>query len=219
MQEEKAKLKSPQERLDQLEEICQQCRECKLHTNRIKTVFGEGDPKSPAMFIGEAPGERENFTGRPFVGRAGILLRNMLKAIDIDPEEIYIANIVKCRPPQNRDPEYDEMQSCWRFLKKQIEIIQPKILVLLGKISVRAFFPDIDGDVVISHVRLQCKDMKTFVYNNIPTLITYHPSALLRSKKFHERAKEDFIFIKESFKKSQIQVSNDLFIPGGSLFE
>ena len=124
--------------LQTLEEIRKElgdCKRCKLHRGRRTIVFGEGNPKATLMFVGEGPGYDEDVQGRPFVGRAGQLLTKIIQSIKLEREEVYIANIIKCRPPGNRNPELDEIKACSPFLLKQIEAIQPKILCALGTFS------------------------------------------------------------------------------------
>lgn len=113
------------------------CRRCRLHESRTHVVFGVGDEHARVMFIGEGPGAEEDRLGEPFVGRAGQLLNAMLRAMGMDRQVVYIANIVKCRPPQNRDPEPDEAARCMPFLRRQIELVQPEVLVLLGRVAAR----------------------------------------------------------------------------------
>jgi len=197
------------DRLKKLKDICLQCRQCALFRTRKNMVFGEGSPTATVMFIGEAPGRDENESGRPFVGRSGKLLRNMIEAIGIKPEDYYIANILKDRPPNNRDPEPDEMEKCIPFLRKQIEIIKPELLVLLGRIAMRGILPDY-VDRSIMHMRNLSKDIGNLSYESIPVIVTYHPSALLRSSGYKAAAREDFLFIKGMFQ--EIKNINDLHL-------
>ncbi len=147
------------------------CQECALSQTRTKIVFGEGDPNADLFIIGEAPGAQEDATGRPFVGQSGKLLTKMLSAIGIQREKSFISNIVKCRPPDNRDPLPDEVESCIPILHKQLEQIKPKAILLLGKVPAKFLLGLTD--------RMQ--DLRTTVhsYKDIPTFVTYHPSALL----------------------------------------
>lgn len=188
-----------EERLDKLKQIALQCKQCSLWESRHKMVFGEGSAFSHIMFVGEAPGRDEDKEGRPFVGRSGKLLRLMISAIDLTPDDWYIANILKCRPPANRDPEEEEMQCCVRFLKKQIEIIQPKLLVFLGRIAIRGLLPDY-SDKTIKFLREDCKNLG-IKYQNIPVIITYHPSGVLRNPTFKIKVKEDFTFLQSLIKE------------------
>jgi DNA polymerase len=149
------------------------CRRCKLHRTRRTLVFGEGNKKAKLMLIGEGPGYDEDVQGRPFVGKAGQLLTKILQAIDLRREEVYITNIIKCRPPQNRNPEPDEIQSCHPFLLKQIEAIQPKIICALGTFAAQTL---LKTDTKISTLRGRCHDL-----GGIKVIPTYHPAYLLRN--------------------------------------
>lgn len=160
-----------------LEEIAKQirsCEGCELHASRNKTVPGEGNGDSPdIMFIGEGPGADEDAQGRPFVGKAGQLLTKMIGAMGYSRDQVYIANIVKCRPPGNRVPLEDEMSACSPYLRKQIELIQPKIIIALGKTAVEGL---LHKPVAITRFRgTWCK------YEGIDLMPTYHPAYLLRS--------------------------------------
>jgi len=156
------------------------CQECALAQNRTNIVFGEGDANANLFIIGEAPGAQEDATGRPFVGRSGDLLTNMLSAIGIEREKSFISNVVKCRPPNNRDPLPEEVQSCIPLLHKQLEQIKPKALLLLGKVAAKHLL-GLDGKM---------EDLRTEIhsFNDIPTFITYHPSALLRKNAWKKLA-------------------------------
>ena len=170
------------------------CKKCKLCETRNNVVFGEGNINSKIMFIGEGPGENEDIQGRPFVGRAGQLLDKMLEVIDLSREKnFYITNIVKCRPPQNRDPEPDEQNACISYLYKQIEIINPKIIVALGRIAAKKLI-DENFKVTTQHGIWVKK-------NNIYMMGTYHPAALLRFASKKEEAFKDFLNIREKLKE------------------
>lgn len=148
------------------------CQKCGLCSTRTNTVFGEGNFNAKLMMIGEGPGEDEDKTGRPFVGRAGQLLTKILDAAGIDRKDIFIANVVKCRPPNNRVPNQDEMLKCGEFLEAQILLIRPKILVALGNTSLKYFFKTNSG---ISKLRGQWLN-----WRGIPLFPMFHPSYLLR---------------------------------------
>ncbi len=148
------------------------CRRCRLCEARTNIVFGEGDPDARLMFIGEGPGRDEDAAGRPFVGRAGQLLTKMIAAMGLDRSNVYIANIVKCRPPKNRDPEEDEVQECIGFLHAQIEAIQPEAIITLGKVALKALF-GLKGPM--GSFRGKFHEL-----NGIPVMPTFHPSFLLR---------------------------------------
>ena len=127
-----SKVESP---LAELSNVVAGCTQCSLHEKRTKTVFGVGNPRTRVIFVGEAPGRDEDLKGEPFVGRAGQLLNKILAAIDLKREDVYITNILKCRPPQNRDPQESEISCCEEYLKRQIELIEPKVVCALGRIS------------------------------------------------------------------------------------
>lgn len=155
-----------------LKSECANCRGCSLWERRHNLVFGVGNERSELMFIGEGPGEQEDLKGEPFVGPAGKLLDDMLKMIDLDRSRVYIANIVKCRPPGNRDPLGVEQDACRGWLDRQIALIDPKIIVCLGRISAKAL---IDPDFRITREHGVWYDI-----DSRRVMATYHPSALLR---------------------------------------
>ncbi len=159
------------------------CTKCTLHSNRIKLVYGEGDPNARMMLIGEAPGEQENLSGRPFVGDAGMLLNKMLAAINIKREDIYIANIVKCRPPANRNPLAEERLACLPYLVEQIQVIKPQILLLMGLVAAQTL---LDNTNTLGWHRGQKHS-----FMDIPAYVTYHPAALLRNPNWKQGAWED----------------------------
>jgi DNA polymerase len=162
------------------------CRRCKLASTRTNIVFGEGNPKAELMFVGEGPGADEDATGRPFVGRAGQLLTKMIEAIDLKREDVYIANVVKSRPPGNRAPEADEVRECIPFLFRQIAAIRPKLIVALGNPAMQAL---LDTKIGITKMRGQLLD-----YPRIPGIKvapTFHPAYLLRSPDKKREAWED----------------------------
>ena len=181
LKKEKAQNKS--QILLELKKKYSNCKKCKLWQGRIKFVYGEGNADADLMLIGEGPGADENITGRPFVGKAGQLLNKMLKAININREDVYIANIVKCRPPDNRDPQPDEKEKCMPYLLEQIEIIRPKILLLLGKVSATTLFERKEN---LTYFRTN-----TLYFQSIRTFTTYHPAALLRNPHWKKNAWTD----------------------------
>jgi uracil-DNA glycosylase family 4 len=148
------------------------CRRCGLCRVRTNVVFGEGNPSSEIMFIGEGPGVDEDRTGRPFVGRAGALLTRIIRAMGLEREGVYIANIVKCRPPQNRDPEPDEISQCLPYLEKQIDIIKPRVICALGRVATQVLTGETGG---ITSLR-----GRFFEYRGIRLMPTFHPAACLR---------------------------------------
>jgi DNA polymerase len=164
------------------------CTRCKLHKRRKTIVFGEGNPAAQLMLIGEAPGADEDLQGRPFVGRAGQLLMQMIKAIGYQRNDVFIANVLKCRPPENRNPEADEIAECSPFLFKQIGIIQPKIILALGTFAAQLL---LNSKSSISSLRSRVYEMP---YGRV--VATYHPSFLLRSPQKKPEAWEDLKMIK-----------------------
>ncbi|MEW6087517.1 MAG: uracil-DNA glycosylase [bacterium] len=176
-------------KLQIIEDKLQNCFRCEISKSRNNLVFGTGNPDTRIMFIGEAPGRDEDLQGKPFVGRAGQLLTKIIESIGLKREEVYIANILKCRPPNNRDPEPDEINNCEQFLKQQIEIIQPEIICSLGRISAQAL---LKTQAPISRLRGQF-----FIYENIKLIPTFHPAYLLRNP--HDKIKvwDDMKKIKE----------------------
>ena len=163
-------------------QICD-CQKCKLGKTRNKFVFGVGNPNATAMIIGEAPGADEDKKGEPFVGRAGKLLTDILKAINFDREDVFIANILKCRPPNNRNPLTGEMDICMPYLHKQIELIKPKVILCLGLVAATG----------ILNQKLSLTKMRGNVYEfrGIKTMVTYHPAALLRNPNWKRGCWED----------------------------
>ena len=160
------------EKLEKLRRECAGCFGCGLCETRTNLVFGTGNPETDIMLIGEGPGEQEDIQGIPFVGRAGQLLDDMLKMIDLDRSRVYIANIVKCRPPHNRDPELGEQYACRRWLDEQIRLVDPRIIVCLGRISAMA--------LIKSDFRITREHGMWFDSGNRRITAIYHPSALLR---------------------------------------
>ena len=150
------------------------CTRCKLHAGRTNLVFGVGNPKADLMFVGEAPGRDEDLKGEPFVGRAGQLLTKIIEAIDLTRDDVYIANVIKCRPPKNRNPEPDEVKTCEPFLFSQIDAIQPRVIVALGAFAVRTLLRD--DKTPISKLRGQ-----QYSYRGTTLIPTFHPAYLLRS--------------------------------------
>ncbi len=181
--------------LSSLKNIVSVCKNCDLHKTRNNTVFGEGNESAKILFIGEAPGKDEDKEGKPFVGRAGKLLTEIISSIDLTRRDIYIANTIKCRPPNNRNPEEIEVKACSNFLEKQIEIIKPKVIILLGKIAANRV---LGIDQPIGELRKKKFLIKP---NNIPAIIFYHPAYLLRSPKEKKKVWEDLLFLKSVLKE------------------
>lgn len=173
---------------DQLKGAVRQCIACDLHATRKNTVFGVGDEQADWMIVGEAPGADEDRQGEPFVGRAGQLLNNMLLAIGLKREQVYIANILKCRPPNNRDPRPEEVLKCEPYLKRQVELLNPKIILAVGRIAAHNL---LKTDSSLSQLR-----GRRFFYgdNNTPVVVTYHPAYLLRSPREKRKAWQDLLF-------------------------
>lgn len=172
----------------ELEEQCVACTRCELCRTRTNVVFGVGSRTADVMFVGEGPGEQEDLQGEPFVGPAGKLLDNMLSIIDLHRENAYIANIVKCRPPHNRDPLDAEQDACIGYLRKQVALIQPKVIVCLGRVAAKRI---IDPEFRIT------RDHGTWIERGgIWMTAIYHPSALLRDATKRPDTFEDLIFIR-----------------------
>jgi len=169
--------------LEKLDSLICNCTECKLHEGRNKFVFGTGNPNADVLVIGEGPGAEEDKQGLPFVGRAGKLLTDVLKAINFSREEVYIANVVKCRPPGNRTPLPDEMDTCLPYLKKQIALIKPKVILCLGLTAARALLKKRDS---LTNMR-----GRVFEFENAKVMVTYHTAALLRNPHWKRPCWED----------------------------
>ena len=165
-------------------EIGPDCSRCKLHTlGRRQVVFGVGNPNADLMFVGEAPGADEDIQGEPFVGRAGQLLTKIIEAINLKREDVYIANVIKCRPPQNRNPEPDEVEQCEPFLFRQIETIKPKVIVALGKFAAQSLLKTTEP---ITRIR-----GREYKYRDAILMPTYHPAYLLRNPSSKREVWED----------------------------
>ena len=188
-------MESKEQKFADLRAKCESCRACELGATRTNCVFGTGNLDASLMFIGEAPGEKEDLSGVPFVGRAGQLLDRFLFAADIPREDVYIANILKCRPPNNRDPKPEEEEACIGFLREQVKIIRPKVIVCLGRISAMKL---IKPDYKIT------KEHGTWVERGgfLMTAV-YHPAALLRDPRKNEEMLADMLAIKEKIDSIQ----------------
>ncbi len=169
--------------LDELEGMINTCTKCPLHQNRNKFVFGKGNPNADVMVVGEGPGAEEDKQGEPFVGRAGQLLTDILKAINFSREEVYIANVVKSRPPANRTPNSDEMEACIPYLKKQIALIKPKMILCVGLTAAQGVLKKKDS---LTKMRGQI-----FEFEGAKVMVTYHPAALLRNPNWKRPTWED----------------------------
>lgn len=162
-----------------LEEEIRSCQRCDLARTRTHAVPGEGNRKAELLFVGEAPGRDEDLQGRPFVGRAGALLTKIIKAMNFSREEVYITNVVKCRPPHNRTPTRKEIMSCYPYLLEQIELIKPKVIVALGGVAAKFFIPEAPGIMKIRG--------KWHEFQGIAVMPTFHPSYLIRNERDRER--------------------------------
>jgi len=169
--------------LDDVRARMGECTLCKLHKGRHTIVFGVGNPEARLMFVGEAPGEDEDLKGEPFVGKAGQLLTKMIEAMGLRREDVYICNTVKCRPPNNRNPEPDELAACEPFLKGQLASVKPEVIVTLGKFAAQALLRE---QTPITRLRGQWRE-----YEGIPVMPTFHPAYLLRSPQEKTKVWED----------------------------
>jgi DNA polymerase len=175
----------------ELKQAVPACTACGLHKSRMQTVFGVGDENADWMLIGEAPGAEEDRLGDPFVGQAGKLLDNMLAAIGLKRgENVYIANVLKCRPPGNRNPEPGEVEKCTPFLKRQIALIQPKLIIAMGRFAAQTLLA---SDATIASMR-----GRVFRYEGVPLIVTYHPAYLLRTLPDKAKAWADLLFAKKT---------------------
>ena len=174
--------------LEQVYTELEDCRRCRLSQTRKNIVFGEGNAQARLMFVGESPGEQEDIQGRPFVGKAGLLFDKIVEAMGFSRDEIFVLNAVKCRPPGSRMPEVDEVASCFPFLKRQIEIVRPEVIVALGSTALRAL---VSPDAKINQMRGHFAQ-----YEGIPVMPTYHPAFLLRSPDSKKEVWEDMKKVK-----------------------
>jgi len=172
------------------EELGADCSRCKLHTlGRKQVVFGVGNPNADLMFVGEGPGADEDIQGEPFVGRAGQLLTKIIEAIGLRREDVYIANVIKCRPPNNRNPEPDEVEQCEPFLFRQIDTIKPKVIVALGKFAAQTLLRTLDP---ISRLR-----GRVFAFRGAKLVPTFHPAYLLRNPSSKREVWEDMKLVRK----------------------
>lgn len=179
--------------LAELREICLSCHGCALADTRTNVVFGKGNPDADILFIGEAPGEKEDLSGQPFVGAAGKLLDKYLNFIELGLDDVYIANILKCRPPKNRDPLPEEQNACIGFLREQLKIIEPKAIICLGRIAaMRVIKPDF---------RITAEHGQWFEKGGYSIMAVYHPAALLRDPRKKTDMLNDFKEIERHIKK------------------
>lgn len=186
------------ENLNEIEDEVKKCTKCKLCQNRTNTVFGVGNPNADVMFIGEGPGADEDQEGEPFVGKAGKLMNQAFIGEGIAREKVYIANIVKCRPPNNRNPEKEEAAACLDYLRNQVIIIKPKIIVLLGSVALKNILGEQYG---ITASRGKWIEKKGIKY-----MPTFHPAALLRDESKKIDFWKDLELVKEEAQKEQIDI-------------
>ena len=177
--------------LDSFYNQIKNCTKCSLSNSRTKLVFGIGNPNADIVIVGEAPGKNEDLKGEPFVGRGGQLLDKILEAINLNRKKVFILNVLKCRPPENRDPKPDEISECEPYLKKQLQLINPKLIVALGRIAGMTLLKTKDS---LTNMR-----NKIHKYENIDLIVTYHPAALLRNPNFKKPTWEDFKLIRNKY--------------------
>lgn len=185
---------------EELQRSVAACTRCELHRGRTQTVFGVGDAHAEWLIIGEAPGAEEDRQGEPFVGRAGQLLTAMLFAVGLKREQVFIANILKCRPPNNRDPQPEEINCCAPFLERQIALVAPRIILAVGRIAGQNL---LNTSTSIGKLRGQA-----FAYGErrIPLVVTYHPAYLLRSPREKRKVWQDLLFAKRLYRESMREV-------------
>lgn len=184
------------ERASKLAEVAKEangCSECRLSKHRNSVVFGSGNANAALMFIGEGPGAEEDRQGMPFVGPAGELLTKIIGAMDIERDDVYITNVVKCRPPQNRDPNPDEAAACRGFLERQIELVQPRVVVALGRVAAQNL---LDSSAPLGRLRGTWHSFK-----GVPVRATYHPAALLRNASWKRPTWEDMQVVRDRLKE------------------
>ena len=186
---------------ENLESQCKSCTKCELCKTRTNVVFGVGPRHADIMFVGEGPGEQEDLQGEPFVGAAGKLLDDMLSIIDLGRHNCYIANIVKCRPPRNRDPLEEEQQACIDYLRNQVALIRPKIIVCLGRVAAKKL---IDPDYRITKEHGQWLNS-----NGVWMTAIYHPSALLRDLNKRPETFDDLLSIRDKYREVHANIGNE----------
>ncbi|MEE9180983.1 MAG: uracil-DNA glycosylase [candidate division NC10 bacterium] len=177
--------------LEEVRQVLGECTRCKLHPHRTQIVFGVGHPRADLVFVGEAPGADEDAQGEPFVGRAGQLLTRMIEAMGLKRQDVYICNVLKCRPPSNRTPESDEIASCEPFLIAQLKAITPKLICALGGVAVSAL---LKTKTPLSKLRGRFHD-----YQGIPLLVTYHPAYLLRNPNEKKSSWQDLQLLQKEY--------------------
>jgi DNA polymerase len=184
---------SSAEELAQLQAAARECRKCRLASTRHSVVVGEGNPFADIVVIGEAPGAEEDASGRPFVGRSGQLLGKILQAVHFEREEVYICNILKCRPPGNRNPLEDEIECCMPWLLRQLQIIKPKIVLILGKVAANT--------ILANKLPMGIMRGKLIRWKEFDCFVTYHPAALLRNPNWKRACWEDVQLMRRHYEK------------------
>ena len=187
----------PVDSLTGLREVLGDCKRCKLHLGRTNLVFGEGPTMVSLVFVGEGPGRDEDLQGRPFVGEAGGLLTKIIKAMGLTRESVYICNVVKCRPPHNRDPEPDEIAACIPFLERQIGLISPKVICTLGRVAAQGLLGQ--------EFKITRQRGEWYSFKDIPLMPTYHPAYLLRNQAAKRDVWED---VKKIMQRLGLEVKN-----------
>jgi len=180
---------------DTLRQAVAGCTRCELAGSRTQTVFGVGNPAADWMIIGEAPGAEEDRRGEPFVGRAGQLLDEMLRAAGLSRDKVFIANILKCRPPNNRDPKASEMAACRDYLMQQIQLLQPKIILAVGRVAAQSL---LETDDPVGRMRGSVRE-----FEGVPLVVTYHPAYLLRSPSQKQKSWDDLCLAMTAFAEAE----------------
>lgn len=189
--------------LEEIAKEIKECKKCPLYLSRTNAVPGEGNPRAEVMFIGEAPGRNEDLQGRPFVGAAGKLLTDLLESIGLTRSRVFITNVVKCRPPCNRDPRPEEIETCFPYLERQVKLIDPEVIVALGRHSALTLLENA-GRREDSIMRIRGKIFKVHLFGRDRTLMpTLHPAAALYNPKLKPLLEEDFDKLKELLEKRE----------------
>lgn len=183
-----------QQGLSQLAQTVASCTRCPLHQSRTQTVFARGNTQASLMIVGEAPGFHEDQQGEPFVGKAGLLLNKMLQCIGFTADDVYIANVLKCRPPNNRDPQRSEIDQCVPYLAQQIELTKPRVIMAVGRFAAQYL---LNSTLSLGQLR-----SKKHQYQGTEVIVSYHPAYLLRNPKDKKKAYQDLLWLKEQLKES-----------------
>ena len=193
--EEKKTLTGNRSTLDAVRQELGECTRCSLCSSRKNIVFGKGNPRAPLVFVGEAPGGDEDAAGEPFVGEAGQLLTRIIQSIKLRREDVYICNVIKCRPPKNRDPKPEEIKACFPFLKKQLEVIRPRFICALGNFAAQTL---LETNERISKLR-----GKIFEFQHIKVVPTFHPASLLRNPEWKREVWQDMQLIQRLLEENK----------------